>query len=220
MTILYTRYHKWYDFVGLCLAFRHMDRLLIKADDPGACRLDASLGIGESVNVCFKIRRRLHCRKEFLVRKSTVIMRNKLLKSFTAGFVATAAMTIVGVMLPYLNLPRMNPAEMLSTMLNIHQSLGWVIHALIGELFALVYAYWFNSEVIISNKFWKGVLFGLTVFLFAQIALLILSVLIPSSGDPDEPSLLPTIIASLLTHLVYGVFVAWIMPARLQSESA
>ncbi len=63
-------------------------------------------------------------------------MENKLGRSILAGIVATAIMTVVGVIAPYMGLPKMNPAEMLSGMLGVSPVLGWLMHFMIGIIFA------------------------------------------------------------------------------------
>lgn len=45
------------------------------------------------------------------------IMKSKIAQTIIAGLIATAVMTIVGLMAPYIGLPKINPAAMLSAMM-------------------------------------------------------------------------------------------------------
>ncbi|MFZ6013661.1 MAG: DUF6789 family protein [Bacteroidota bacterium] len=131
---------------------------------------------------------------------------NKFVKAVLAGIAATAIMTVFGVAAPLVGLPKINPAEMLMAMLGISAALSWIIHFLIGVIFASSYVYGFDPLVKINSGFWKGIFFGFAVFVFAQIMLFIIGLLKPMPA-PENPTLM--IVASVLGHLVYGVFVVW-----------
>lgn len=61
---------------------------------------------------------------------------------------------------------------------------------MIGIIFAAAYVYLFNPKVHIQSKLAGGLLYGLAVFVFAQVMM----------------------IESLIGHLVYGIVVALIVP--------
>lgn len=132
---------------------------------------------------------------------------NKLMKAVIAGIAATAVMTVVGVLAPYMGLPKMNPAEMLSGMLGVSPALGWIMHFMVGIIFASAYVYWFDPKVKINNAFVKGLVFGFAVFVFAQIMMFLMGMVIAMPA-PESPMLM--MLASLIGHLVYGIFVAWV----------
>ncbi len=136
-------------------------------------------------------------------------MENKLIKAVLAGIVATTVMTLVGIMAPYMGLPKMNPAEMLSGMLGVSSALGWVMHLMIGIIFASTYVYWFDPNVKIPGAFWKGITFGFAVFVFAQMMMLVMSKIMPMASASSEGNVALLMIGSLLGHFVYGLFVAW-----------
>ncbi|MEX2231527.1 MAG: DUF6789 family protein [Cyclobacteriaceae bacterium] len=133
---------------------------------------------------------------------------NKLVKAVLAGIVATAVMTVVGLMAPYMGLPKMNPAEMLSGMLGIPVALGWIMHFMVGIIFASAYVYWFDPSVRISSTFLKGLAFGFAVFVLAQIMMFLMGMVI-AMPTPESPMLM--MLGSLIGHLVYGAFVAWMV---------
>jgi uncharacterized membrane protein YagU involved in acid resistance len=133
---------------------------------------------------------------------------NKFMKAVIAGIAATAVMTVVAVMGPYMGLPKMNPADMLSGMLGVSPAIGWIMHFMVGIIFASTYVYWFDPMVRIASKFWKGLLFGLAVFVFAQIMMFLMGMIKPMPA-PENPMLM--MVGSLIGHFVYGIFVAWVV---------
>lgn len=137
-------------------------------------------------------------------------MTNKFALAVVAGIVATAVMTGVGIMTPFIGLPRMNPAEMLSAMLNVSIIIGYILHFMIGIIFASAYVYYFNDTVKINSKFLKGAVFGITVFIFAQIILLLIGMIMPMPAM--EGNMVYMMVASIIGHLVYGIVVGWIVP--------
>lgn len=136
------------------------------------------------------------------------MINSKFMKTVIAGVVATAIMTVVGVMAPYMGLPKMNPAEMLSGMLGLSLAIGWIMHFMAGIIFASAYVYWFDPTVTINNAFWKGLVFGLAVFVFAQVMMFLMGMFITMPA-PENPMLM--MLGSLIGHFVYGVFVAWVV---------
>jgi uncharacterized membrane protein YagU involved in acid resistance len=141
--------------------------------------------------------------------QKNIIMESKFVKAVLAGIVATAVMTVVGVLAPYMGLPKMNPAELLSGMLGVSPALGWIMHFMIGIIFASAYVYWFNPKVNIHSRFWKGITFGFAVFVFAQIMMFLMAKMMPGSSQSMQGNMVLMMIGSLIGHLVYGVFVAW-----------
>ncbi len=65
-------------------------------------------------------------------------MENKFVRSILAGVVATAMMTVFMFMAPMMGFPKMNPADMLSGMLGVSPIVGWIMHFMIGSIFAAV----------------------------------------------------------------------------------
>lgn len=140
-------------------------------------------------------------------------MESKFIRAVLAGIIATAVMTAVGLMAPLMGLPKMNPAEMLSGMLGVSLAIGYILHFMIGIIFASTYVYWFNGLIKkINNRFWKGLLFGFAVFIFAQIMLWLMGMIMPMPEMEGSPMLM--MVGSLIGHLVYGVIVGWIVPLK------
>ncbi len=93
-------------------------------------------------------------------------MKSKIAQFLIAGMVATAVMTGFTFLAPTMGLPKMNPAEMLSGMMGVSVMVGYLMHFMIGVIFAAAYVYLFNPKVHINSKFLKGSLFGFAVFIF------------------------------------------------------
>ena len=142
-------------------------------------------------------------------------MKSKIAQSVIAGLVATAVMTGFIFLAPMMGLPKMNPAEMLSGMMGVPLMVGYLMHCMIGIIFAAVYVYLFNPKVRIQSKLIKGSLFGFAVFIFAQVMIFIIGKLMPMAED----NMMLIMLGSLIGHLVYGIVVALIVPAyAVQSE--
>lgn len=145
-------------------------------------------------------------------------MDNRFMQAILAGVVATAVMTIVGMIAPVMGLPKMNPAEMLSGMLGVPIALGWIMHFMVGIIFASAYVFWFNQKVRINSKLWKGMLFGVAVFVFAQIMMALMSMVMPMPSGSEDDSMVLMMIGSLLGHIVYGVIVALMVPLQASAK--
>lgn len=144
-------------------------------------------------------------------------MKSKIAQSVIAGLVATAVMTGFIFLAPMMGLPKMNPAEMLSGMMGVPLMVGYLMHCMIGIIFAAAYGYLFNSKVRIQSKLVKGSLFGFAVFIFAQVMIFIIGKLMPMPMAEDNMMLI--MLGSLIGHLVYGIVVALIVSAyAVQSE--
>ena len=138
-------------------------------------------------------------------------MKSKIAQTFIAGMVATGVMTAVGLMAPYMGLPKMSPADMLANMMGISIMSGYLMHFMIGIIFAGIYVYLFNAKVHIHSKLVKGLLYGFVVFVFAQMMMFVIGKILPMQMSGDNMILM--ILGSLFGHLVFGIVVALIVPA-------
>ncbi len=134
-------------------------------------------------------------------------MNTKIRKSLVTGVIATIVMTLVMITAPLMGMPKMNPAVMLSSMMGVSVTVGWIMHFMIGIAFAVAYVFAFYPLVKISNKILKGVLFGIVVFIFAQIAMFMMSLVFGEMPEP-EGSMVLMMVGSILGHVVYGIVVS------------
>ena len=144
-------------------------------------------------------------------------MKSKNSQFVIAGMVATVVMTSFMFLAPMMGLPKMNPAEMLSGMMGVPVIVGYLMHFMIGVIFAAAYVYLFNPKARIQSKLVKGVLFGFAVFVFAQVMMFIIGKVMPMPMPQDNMMLM--MLGSLIGHLVYGIVVALIVSAYAVVQS-
>ena len=125
------------------------------------------------------------------------------------GVIGTAAMSLVMFISSFLGMPKMSPPRMLSTMMGASTIVGWLMHFMIGIIFALIYAYLFMNVVRkINSNILRGAIFGIAAFIFAQIAMAILGAMI--GGIPAmEGSVMLIMIGSIMGHIIFGIVVAF-----------
>ena len=134
-------------------------------------------------------------------------MNTKITQALVAGIAATVVMTIVMMIAPMMGMPKMNPPAMLAGMMGMPLAVGWIMHFMVGIIFAGAYVYFFQPKVKISNKFVKGILYGVVIFIFAQIAMTVMGAMIGGIPEP-EGSMLPIIIGGVMGHVIFGIVVA------------
>ena len=134
-------------------------------------------------------------------------METKIKQSIIGGITGTAVMTMVMFVAPMMGMPKMNPAEMLSMMMGLPLTIGWIMHFMIGITFALIYAFFFIKVVKkISNNILKGAIFGLAAFIFAQIAMAMMGAML-GGMPPMEGSMMLMMIGSITGHVIFGIVV-------------
>jgi hypothetical protein len=143
------------------------------------------------------------------------------------GFVGTLVLTTALSTAGELGLTRMDLPFLLGTIISADRArakaLGYVMHFVVGLLFAMVYFGIFSA--IDRSGWWLGAAFGLAHGLFAGTALVnvLLPVIHPRMGTPssaaaDRPLLEPpgfmmlnygrrTPLATVLAHVAYGAIV-------------
>lgn len=134
-------------------------------------------------------------------------MSGKIKQSLIGGIVGTIAMTLMTWMALLMGFPKMSPPDMLAGMTGLPVFAGWLMHFMIGMLFALAYIFLIQKHLLkISNRFVKGVVFGVIVFLFAQIMMLAMGAVFTSMPSPAE-SMALMMLGSVIGHVVYGIVV-------------
>ena len=118
-------------------------------------------------------------------------------QAIIAGVIATAIMTVVGLIVaPMMGIPRMNPAEMLAMQMGGVLAIGWIAHFMIGTIHAVIYAA--VARFIPGPPAARGALYGIAPFLLAQI------VVMPMMGMPVFSGSASLAMGSLIGHLIYG----------------
>jgi len=124
-----------------------------------------------------------------------------------SGIVATAVMTMIMMIAPYMGLPKIDVAGMLSGMTQTPLIIGWLMHFMIGIFFAFVYTKYFNRWLHkIDSNILRGMLYGFFVFIFAQIMIPILMKVMPPPDMPksENQNMILMMLGSLIGHLFFG----------------
>jgi uncharacterized membrane protein YagU involved in acid resistance len=117
-------------------------------------------------------------------------------------------MTMVMFIGHFMGLPKMNPVVMLSMIMGFPLFLGWVMHFMVGIVFALAYVFLFVQLLKkVHSRIVKGIIFGIAVFIFAQIMMAVMSALLGGMSSPGGDMLL-MMAGSVMGHAIYGITVA------------
>ncbi|MFV5689543.1 DUF6789 family protein [Flavobacterium sp. ZT3R25] len=145
-------------------------------------------------------------------------MNTKIIQSLISGVIGAAVMSIEMWVATMMGMPKMNPPDMLSVMLGVPIIVGWLIHFMIGIIFAMAYTFFFINLVNkISNAIFRGAIFGVAVFIFAQIMLAILGAIMEGT-PPMEGSLLLIMLGSIIGHIIFGIVVALFVKEEIVVE--
>lgn len=138
-------------------------------------------------------------------------MQNKIQQTVIAGIAATAVMTVVMFIGGTVGMPKMRPPDMLSAMMGIPVFVGWLLHFMVGTIFSAGYVFFLNSWLKkIHSKVLKGAIFGIAVFIIAQIAIPILESIFGKGSMPQpEGSMTLLVTGSIIEHVIYGITVAF-----------
>lgn len=137
-------------------------------------------------------------------------MQSKIQQSVVSGIVATIVMTLLMVFGGAMGMPKMSPPVMLAAMMGMPVVIGWIIHFLIGIIFAAGYVFLFNNWLKkISNKYLRGAVYGIVAFVVAQIGIPVMESIFGSGNIPaPEGSKALMMIGSIMGHIVFGIVIA------------
>jgi uncharacterized membrane protein YagU involved in acid resistance len=137
-------------------------------------------------------------------------MQTKIQQSFLSGIVAAIAMTLLMVVGGVMGMPKMSPPAMLAAMMGMPVAMGWVMHFLIGIIFAAGYVFLFNNWLKkINNKYLRGTVYGIVAFVVAQIGFPVMEGIFGSGNMPaPEGSMALMMIGSIMGHVVFGIVIA------------
>lgn len=126
----------------------------------------------------------------------------KVATAVLAGIIGAAVMSVVTMIGGAMGMPKMSQPKMLSGMMGLSIALGWVMHFMVGIVFAVVYIYLYDPLLRIANTYLKGAIFGIIVFIFAQVMMAIMPV------PPIEGSMLAIVLGGLMGHIIFGMVVS------------
>lgn len=145
-------------------------------------------------------------------------MERRIKTSVVSGVLATIVMSVAMYIMSFLGLPEMSPPGMLAAMLGIPLFAAWIMHFIIGITFALGYTYVCKMLHAVKNKFVKGVVYGVLVFVVAQIMMGILGAFLPMPAM--EGSMALVLVASLIGHIIFGIVVVQSAGTSFCAESS
>ena len=144
-----------------------------------------------------------------------------ILGAIIAGIAGTIAISMVMAMAPRMGMSKMDIVELLSTMFGkSNKILGWMMHLMMGVVFALVYAYaW--SLGFGSASWHSGLLFGAIHWVIVGVMMAVIPLMHAGikNGEVDPPGLWMTnqggmmsFVGGLMGHMVFGLVVALVYP--------
>jgi hypothetical protein len=141
-----------------------------------------------------------------------------ILSAVIAGVVASLVFSIVLAMAPRLGMPRMDIVSLLGSMFSAksNQALGWMMHLIMGVVFALLYAFLWSSGI--SGATWVGgLIFGAVQWLVVGMVMGMMPMMHVGikSGSVKAPGLwmtnnggLMAFMGGLVGHMVFGTVIA------------
>jgi uncharacterized membrane protein YagU involved in acid resistance len=137
-------------------------------------------------------------------------MQNKIQQSVISGIVATIVMTVLMLLGGAMGMPKMSPPDMLAGMIGLPVAAGWMLHFMIGIVFAAGYVFLFNNWLKkIAGKIPRGAVYGIVAFLVAQIGFPVMGAIFGEAAAPaPEDSMLLIMIGSIMGHIVFGIVIA------------
>ncbi len=145
-----------------------------------------------------------------------------ILNAVIAGLVSTVVFTMILMMAPKMGMPKMDIVSLLGSMFGKpNQALGWMMHLMMGVIFALIYAFlWSNG---IGAATWtSGLVFGAVHWLIAGVVMGMIPMMHAGikSGAVQAPGLWMTnnggamaFMGGLVGHMIFGIVVALVYAA-------
>ncbi|MBS1666395.1 MAG: hypothetical protein JST58_03380 [Bacteroidetes bacterium] len=144
-------------------------------------------------------------------------MQNKIQQTVISGIAATIVMTLLMMMGAAMGMPKMSPPDMLAGMTGMPVAMGWVMHFLIGIIFAAGYVFFFNKWLKkISSKMLRGAVYGIIAFVMAQIGFPVMDSIFGSGNMPaPEGSMVLMMTGSVMGHVVFGIVIALLVKSAI-----
>lgn len=119
-------------------------------------------------------------------------------------------MTAFMFIAPAFGLPKMNPAEIISSLLGIPLVGSWVILFLVGIAVSFSYPDHFTRYSRQSNPLANGILFGISIFIVVELIIFAIAAIKGPMPTFNESMILP-LVGFLVAFILYGIPVAFIV---------
>jgi hypothetical protein len=145
-----------------------------------------------------------------------------ILSAVIAGVVASLVFSMILAVAPKMGMPKMDIVSLLGSMFGKpNQALGWMMHLMMGIVFALVYAFLWSSGI--SGATWLGgLIFGAVQWLIVGMVMGMIPMLHVGikSGAVKAPGLWMTnnggamaFMGGLVGHMIFGIVIALVYAA-------
>lgn len=145
-----------------------------------------------------------------------------ILGAVVAGLVASLVFSMVLVMAPKMGMPKMDIVSLLGSMFGKpNQALGWMMHLMMGVVFALIYAFLWSAGIGAAT--WTGgLVFGAAQWLVVGVVMGMIPMMHAGikSGAVQAPGLwmtnhggLMAFMGGLVGHMIFGIVIALVYAA-------
>jgi len=146
-----------------------------------------------------------------------------IIGAIVAGIVGTAVMSLVIAMAPMMGMAKMDIVGMLGGMFSkaSNRTLGWIMHFMMGTIFAIIYAALWNAGIGAANAA-GGLLFGAAHWLIVGLMMGGVPMMHAGikAGTVQAPGVYMTssggmlaFMSGLIGHVIYGLVVALVYGA-------
>jgi len=146
-----------------------------------------------------------------------------ILNAVIAGVVASLVFSMVLALAPKMGMPKMDIVSLLGSMFSAksNQALGWMMHVVMGAVFALIYAFLWSLGI--GTATWVGgLIFGVVQWLVVGMVMGMMPMLHVGikSGAIEAPGLwmtnnggLMAFLGGLIGHVIFGIVIALVYTA-------
>lgn len=127
----------------------------------------------------------------------------KAQKILAASFTATLVMTGFMLLAQFVVLPTIDHTVLLGSLLGGNRIAGWIVHFAIGTIMSLPYVFFFNRWIPAENKYLRGTLYGILVFVFSEIVFNILN-LKGYLNYYDQRNMALMVFGNAVIYMIYG----------------
>ena len=150
-----------------------------------------------------------------------------ILGAVVAGIVATIVFSMILELGPKMGMPKMDIVGLLGSMFGApgNRMLGWVIHFMMGVIFAIIYALLWDSgiggdgSIVVSGALFGAVHWLLVGLIMGMVPMMHAGI---KSGDVTAPGIYMTknggmmaFVGGLIGHVVFGLVVALVYNSYL-----
>src|SRR5574341_106765 len=138
-----------------------------------------------------------------------------ILNAVIAGVVASLVFSMILAMAPKMGMPKMDIVSLLGSMFSAktNLALGWMMHLMMGVIFALIYAFLWSLGIGAATWVW-GLIFGAVHWLIVGVVMGMIPMMHVGikSGAVQAPGLWMTnnggfmaFMGGLVGHIIFGI---------------